>query len=485
MLDVYILIILFVALFLTCSIGFNIVYSIFFGAINANKKNIGYWSFYGFFIACVFFIIIVIALANYNPLDQSADNSGNIPIDIECEGEYPFKCGGSCFSCDTKGYKLCCVSENDNWCCPPEDLCDYTIRGCIPKAYCGDDICQNTESCSSCASDCGKCTEDILDDIKNVVVFVKYTANTKQQDGSFYKYEASGSGVIVLIENGIMNVYTNRHVIDCSFSGEELCFQRLNENIQVRTNDGIMHDVSKVLVADHNLDIAILEVKIPTSSKYQDASSNNYVKKGDKVTAVGYPTYGVSRVLEFSVSSGDVTDIKELIMDDGFGFQSIESDAYTNFGSSGGGLFDESGYLVGINTWVDFGTPYQRSIAIKIEALSNLKQFNYCSSGSYIEDKYCVDYCSSDQVLGLGNDKNCYDVCKDFYCGETSQHRYDERCKDYGYVLGTDGYCHEPCGSGYCGEGNAICYKSRCITCPLGTFLFEDGTCRIYEDRAE
>jgi len=37
-----------------------------------------------------------------------------------------------------------------------------------------------------------------------------------------------------------LTIYTNRHVVDCSYNDMN-CFQRISENITVRTQDGVIH----------------------------------------------------------------------------------------------------------------------------------------------------------------------------------------------------------------------------------------------------
>ena len=88
-----------------------------------------------------------------------------------------------------------------------------------------------------------------------------------------------------------MQIFTNRHVIDCDYSDLK-CYQRLSEKIQVRTQDGKMHNVARVLYAPHGLDLAVLELNIDSNENYDSV----YVRKeglqlGEEVTAVGYPAF--------------------------------------------------------------------------------------------------------------------------------------------------------------------------------------------------
>jgi len=236
-----------------------------------------------------------------------------------------------------------------------------------------------------------------------------------------------------------------------------------------------MHTISSISFYPHNLDIAQIEINTAGYETYGIPTYAKEVSVGDTVIAIGYPTYA-DKVLEFSISEGKVNLQKDLLMDDGFAFQSIESDAYTNFGSSGGGLFNKEGDLAGINTWGNVEA--QKSIAIKYSSLTEIKSLEACRRNSYLDtDHVCVEYCKREEVLG--QDKTCYGVCDNFYCNSKKINGNDERCTD-GYIAGDDGYCHPPCGSTtiYCAE-KSICFNNNCVSCKSGV-LFKDGTCRPY-----
>lgn len=165
-------------------------------------------------------------------------------------------------------------------------------------------------------------------DVEASIVWVKYEYETKLADGTVTKGGGSGSGVIVDTEDGLL-VYTNRHVIDCGYA-EDPCWQRISEKVTVRTQNGKLHPVSRVAIAPHNLDIAFLTVDT-NGRTYRAARYVTEMSVGDRVIAVGYPAYA-ARVLEFSKANGRITALKDLLMDDGFAFASIATDAHTSFG---------------------------------------------------------------------------------------------------------------------------------------------------------
>jgi len=316
--------------------------------------------------------------------------------------------------------------------------------------------------------------EEVNEKIKQSIVWVKYEVTSKNEDGSYFESGGTGSGVIAKNEDNELTVYTNRHVVDCQYNDIQ-CFQRLSEDIQVRTQDGKLHKVDTVSFSESDIDLAILTIKSPNAASYSVALYTPDFKIGEEVIAVGYPSYA-ENVVEFSVSEGRITNIKEVLsQSSGKNFRAIESDAYTYFGSSGGGLFNTQGNLVGINTWGATG----QGVAIDVSSI-NEESFTYCNKDSYLSNDYCQNYCEREQVLG--SDRRCYDVCEGFYCNSQIPQVNDPSCES-GYIQGSDGYCHLPCGSAieYCSGSDSICLNNRCYSqCSQGS-LWEDGTCRVYE----
>ncbi len=315
--------------------------------------------------------------------------------------------------------------------------------------------------------------------VKDSIVWVSYEVSGKTTDGRYFEGGgASGSGVIYAIDGSKMKVFTNRHVIDCSF-GEAYCLERMSEKIKLRTQDGKVHSVSKILYAPHNMDTAILEVNLPSSEKYKPASRpSSFANISENVIAIGYPDAGLEgNYVEFSVSKGKITGTRQIIAQDGFGFEVYDSDAYVNHGSSGGGLFDENGNLIGITTWGSTFGSY--SVAIKLDVIDNFDTYITCNNGYPIGDK-CFNYCKLGQ--SLGNDGKCYNICDDYYCLSERPLIDSELCNfKIGYIPGNDGFCHQACTKNtYCRE-SSICYKNQCVSCPSGTYLFEDGNCREYQ----
>ncbi len=288
----------------------------------------------------------------------------------------------------------------------------------------------------------GEIDKEILEQIEESVVWVKYEYAEKWTDGSYLEREASGSGVLINEDNKNYYILTNRHVVDCGYWVEEVCWERLWEKIQIRTRDGRFHEVTEILYAPHELDIVQLTIEKKVGDHYQVVEYLNEALEGEYVIAVGYPVFS-DKTLEFSVSGGYVTGFRELMMDDGFTFEVIDSDAYTNFGSSGGGLFDAYGSLLGINTWADEYEGY----AIDYYFIDSLgEEFFFCEEGYYFEGDACIEKCAGDEIRSI-KDGECYK--------ESSS-----QCEN------SNLYCE----AGYC-------YKNQCFECPVDTYLYQDGEC--------
>lgn len=341
-------------------------------------------------------------------------------------------------------------------------------------------IAPSKDSANSNTSTPTQSNTNVLEEMKSHIVYVTYDYSGKDSSGNYFENKATGSGVIFYTDDSTMQIFTNRHVIDCGYTDN--CYQRLSENVKVRMPDGKTFNASRVSIAPHGLDISVLTIDGNVLKSYSPTPvRKNELQLGEKVTAIGYPALqGINNVREFSISDGTITNQRDMLMDDGFSFKAIDSDAYINHGSSGGGLFDAGGNLIGITTWKSVGV--QESTAININVINNFDSYSYCQEGSYpLGNDKCAKYCKREEVLG--SDGICYGVCKDFYCKSQTFNVNDPRCKDGGQIAGDDGYCHNPCESqsSYC-TGNGFCYKNKCVSCPSANlYLYEDGICRVYQ----
>lgn len=135
-----------------------------------------------------------------------------------------------------------------------------------------------------------------------------------------------GSGVLV-DPTGVF--VTNLHVLQ----GER--------SATVRLANGDAYDHLEILGVDARRDLLVAKVRGFKLPSVQLADSD--------ILSVGQPVYavGTPRGLESSISEGIVSAIR----DTGLGYKVIQTSAAISAGSSGGGLFDAEGRLIGITTF--------------------------------------------------------------------------------------------------------------------------------------
>ena len=134
-----------------------------------------------------------------------------------------------------------------------------------------------------------------------------------------------GSGVIVEATGLIV---TNLHVIQGRLSAK------------VRLSNGDVYDDITVSAVDQRRDLALIRIRafgLPSAS----FGDSELVRPGDSVSLIGAP-----EGLEQTVSNGIVSALR----DSGDGYRFIQTTAPASPGSSGGGMFNDSGELIGIVT---------------------------------------------------------------------------------------------------------------------------------------
>lgn len=155
-------------------------------------------------------------------------------------------------------------------------------------------------------------TKEVVDLNDTKVVFIETNKGT-------------GSGIV--IASGL--ILTNYHVIEGTTEAK------------VTFSDGIQYDVSGIVESDANKDIAILK----TTRKFQALGvsilpSSKSLSKGEKVVAIGSPIG-----LQNSVTEGIISSFRTIE-----GVSQIQTNADIDHGSSGGGLFDVRGRLIGMTS---------------------------------------------------------------------------------------------------------------------------------------
>ena len=168
-------------------------------------------------------------------------------------------------------------------------------------------------------------TADVVEDVAaSVVVIAAKYSNTSD----------TGQGSGVIIDDG-MTVITNVHVVGGA------------SEIMVHLQDGRSIKSKGYLKADTDRDL--ITIKIPKKFKGVKPiklSKSKKIKIGTKVVAIGSP-----QGLTNTVSEGIISGIREFES----GTRVIQTSAPVSPGSSGGGLFNMEGELIGITSFLHKG----------------------------------------------------------------------------------------------------------------------------------
>jgi serine protease Do len=140
---------------------------------------------------------------------------------------------------------------------------------------------------------------------------------------------AQGSGFVISADGVIL---TNAHVVQ----GAKQVTVKLSDHREFK---------AKVLGADKTSDIAVIKIDAHDLPVVHLGNSDN-LAVGDYVLAIGEP-FG----LEETATAGIVSAKGRSLPGDGY-VPFIQTDAAVNPGNSGGPLFDQNGYVVGINSQI-------------------------------------------------------------------------------------------------------------------------------------
>ncbi len=149
------------------------------------------------------------------------------------------------------------------------------------------------------------------------------------------KEQATGSGVIMNVENGEGFIVTNNHVVSDAVE------------VTVVLSDGRRIEDAKVLGTDPKSDVAAVRIKADRliAAKWGDSDT---LEKGDIIVAFGSPFGYVG-----SMSHGIVSALNRQagVISSRYAYENfIQVDASINPGNSGGPLVNLHGEVVGINT---------------------------------------------------------------------------------------------------------------------------------------
>lgn len=183
-------------------------------------------------------------------------------------------------------------------------------------------------------------SEEIFTNQQLLDAYEKVRRSTLVVRAHFGNQVALGSGVVVLAEGGRCVAFTNAHVVSPN--------NKEPDYVEVKpygTRNFHPARILNVLLDEkQNLDLAVLVF----TDRWQRGiaaslpSDDEKISPGKVVIAVGNP-----RGDEFLTDHGRIKEVETR-----GGIRVIIHDALTEHGSSGGGLFDLHGHLLGINTWL-------------------------------------------------------------------------------------------------------------------------------------
>lgn len=279
-------------------------------------------------------------------------------------------------------------------------------------------------------------TQTTLNNLKAVA-----TLYAKDKDG---KDIGQASGIFVK-PTGVLA--TNYHVIKGA------------ANIIAQLPSGAIYVLRGILDTDERADIAILQFEATETPSVRGLGDSNSLQIGDEVYAIGAPVS-----LEHTVSKGNISNLSQDID----GEHLIQFTAPISPGSSGGGLFDTTGNVIGITAasrnirhGSQAGLAQNLNFAVPINSVKDILKGGtanlikespayYYSLGSLADNKKqwddairfyrkaaAIDDTYADAYIGLGGDyyeKGSFDQEVESYLRATQA----EPGNDYAfYLLGT------------------------------------------------
>ena len=165
---------------------------------------------------------------------------------------------------------------------------------------------------------------------------------TSASKGVFAGELASGSGIILKVENQTAWILTNRHVITGSAEGGS----GADRAITVLFYNGESSEASVEWTAPGQIDLAVLACQALTLEKIEPMEVlTTTAGQGDPVFAVGNPEN-----LYWTYTEGVISGVRTHDQD-AEQIELYQTQTPINYGNSGGGLYAQQGQLLGVNTW--------------------------------------------------------------------------------------------------------------------------------------
>ncbi len=176
---------------------------------------------------------------------------------------------------------------------------------------------------------------DVVEMTQNAVVEISSEITVSNSWTGSYTGQSLGSGVIISTDGYIV---TNHHVIEGG------------TNITVRLYDGTSYNAT-LIGSDSSTDLAVLKIEAEGLTAATLGVSGD-LKVGDTAIAIGNPL----GELGGTVTSGIISAVNREITIENQTMTMLQTNAQINEGNSGGGLFNDSGELIGIVTAKTGGT---------------------------------------------------------------------------------------------------------------------------------
>lgn len=208
-----------------------------------------------------------------------------------------------------------------------------------------------------------------------VEIVVSATESGYGMFGQSYTSEGAGSGVIISSDGYII---TNNHVVEDA------------DKISVTLYDGTSYD-AELIGTDSKSDIAVIKVNADglTAAVIGDSDS---IQVGDTAVVIGNPL----GTLGGTVTDGIISATDREITINNESMNLIQTNAAINSGNSGGGLFSDTGSLIGIVNAKDSGTT---SSGATIEGLGFAIPIN--DAMTVAQDLIANGYVSDRATLGV------------------------------------------------------------------------------------
>ena len=245
-----------------------------------------------------------------------------------------------------------------------------------------------TASSTSTANSTSEIVKKTADSVVEISTESVVTGSFAQQ----YVQQGAGSGVIIFQDGYIL---TNNHVINGANS------------VKVRLRDGTEYDAT-IIGSDSDNDIALLKVSATGLSPATFGDSNS-LAVGDYVVAIGNPL----GELGGTVTDGIISALARKVTIEDTQMTLLQTNAQVHPGTSGGGLFNANGELVGIVNAKQSATEVEGiAFAIPInnvlDILSDLKEYGYVTGKVDLGIDF-TDITSDETAFYYGvNQTGCY-----------------------------------------------------------------------------